>query len=67
MLRARPAWLFWFLWFVAYFILDAAFSLIVHHAFTWANVPGATKDAAVGATITWALALYRWYKADSAT
>ena len=67
MLRAKPAWLFWFLWLVAYFILDVAFGLIVHHAFTWVNVPGALKDSAIGATVTWLIALYRWYKADSAT
>lgn len=65
--RAKPSWLFWSLWLVAYFILDVAFALIVHRAFTVAQVPAALKDAAIGASITWAIALYRWYKADSAT
>ena len=65
MLRARPGWLLWGLWFAAYFLLDVAFMLVVHHAFTWGDVPGALKDAGIGATVTWLIALYRWFKVDS--
>jgi hypothetical protein len=67
MFRAKPSWLLWLLWFAAYFVLEIPFFIVVYHRFTLADVRPALKDAAIGATLTWLIALYRWYRADSAS
>ncbi len=61
-MKNRPSWLFWLVLVVAYSVLDMVIEAFLHGGFAWNQLPGAIRDAVAGATLTWFLALFRWYK-----
>ncbi len=60
----KPSWRLWLILLLAYTLLDMIIEAVLHNGPAWNQLPGAFKDAALGATLTWFLALFRWYKAQ---
>ncbi len=61
-MKGRPSWAFWTGWAIAYTVLNLIILAAMHGGLTWKQVPSAVEDAALGATLTWFFALWRWYK-----
>jgi hypothetical protein len=61
-MQNRPSWAFWISWTVAYTLLDLMILALMHRRLAWSQLPGAIEDAALGATLTWFFALFRYYK-----
>ena len=61
----KPGLLLFFVWLIAYLILDLLFEYAFRGHLAWSQLPESFAGSAFAAILTWLFALRKWSKSDS--